>query len=455
MQVLQSCRYLVLALSAVAVGLAACSSSDDEGATPAAGGSSNGGLPGGTGGSGGETGGNSASSGGAPGSTGGAVASGGGVGAGGGPGAGGVGATGGNSATGGSTGGNSSTGGATGSGGSSPGTGGTSGSGGTPATGGAAATGGSASTETIGTGSMDSPAVGPAPSEAGKIGGASWVLVKNWNFGTSGNIQNIDALSNEWMYHDNFGTIGNGSNYGAITVAPNRATAINNQPVEDPSRPYREFTADALRTYVRPLSASQQTVTVTKHDAGNGSITAKWKAASGGSILGKDMLWESRVRMPETEAGYWFAIWTTGNKWNNGAEMDVLESFGTPNIYPPPAAFHVNSVGGRDEINYSSWPSGLNSAGVPANARDLREWHTFTWLYRKDDTFVVYFDGYVVQRGTLRWTLGGGASGEHIDMSFLYDFGWGHTQISQVNISLPASGFNITYELDYSRVYLR
>jgi hypothetical protein len=161
------------------------------------------------------------------------------------------------------------------------------------------------------------------------------------------------------------------------------------------------------------------------------------------------------VRMPTPAAAYWFAIWTAGNKWNGGAEMDVLESFGTPNIYPPPAAFHVNSVGGTDTIDYSSWPNGLSAAGVPTNERDLRQWHTFTWLYRKDDSYVVYYDGHVAQTGTLHWTLGGTGTGEPIDMSFLFDFGWGHTKISDVNISLPAADFNITYEIDYSRVYLR
>lgn len=35
------------------------------------------------------------------------------------------------------------------------------------------------------------------------------------------------------------------------------------------------------------------------------------------------------------------------------------------NIYPPPrAAFHVNSSGGTDNIDYSSWPNGLNAAGL-------------------------------------------------------------------------------------------
>ena len=348
--------------------------------------------------------------------------------------------------------------------GSPQGTGGTSHAGGSSSSGGARATGGSSSsggstgssnTETLGSGNISTPAVGPAPSEATKVGGAAFTLVKNWNFGTSGTIRSIGELSSEFMYHDHWGTIGNGSNYGAVTVAPNSATAISGQPVEDSARPYREFTADTMKAYVMPLSTTQSTVSVSSHNAGNGSITAKWTLGNGGALLGKDLLWETRARMPVAAAAYWFAIWTAGNKWDKGAEMDVLESFGTPNIYPPPAAFHVNSVGGDDTINYSSWPTGLNAAGVPSNARDLREWHTWTWLYRKDDSYVVYFDGYVVQSGNIHWTLSGVSGGEQIDMSFLFDFGWGHTQIADVNISLPASNFNITYEIDYSRVYLR
>lgn len=349
-------------------------------------------------------------------------------------------------------------GGATGSGGKTAASGGAH-NGGTPSTssGGVFPTGGAsgASIETVGSGSIDSPAAGPAPTEAGRIGGAAFTLVKNWNFGAKGTIRNITDLSAEFMYHDQFGTIGNGSNYGAITVAPSAATAISGQPVEDPSRPYREFTDDVMQAYVRPLSTTQSTVSASSHNAGNGSVTAKWTLPSGGQLLGKDLLWETRARMPVAAAAYWFAIWTAGNKWDKGAEMDVLESFGTPNIYPPPTAFHVNSVGGTDSVDYSSWPNGLSKAGVPTNQRDLREWHTWTWLYRKDDTYVVYYDGIVVQSGSLHWTLGGTTSGENINMSFLFDFGWGHTKVADVNISLPADTFGITYEVDYSRVYLR
>ena len=46
--------------------------------------------------------------------------------------------------------------------------------------------------------------------------------------------------------------------------------------------------------------------------------------AERGALLGKDILWETRARMPVPLAAYWFALWTAGNQWNKGAEMDVL-----------------------------------------------------------------------------------------------------------------------------------
>jgi hypothetical protein len=81
--------------------------------------------------------------------------------------------------------------------------------------------------------------------------------------------------------------------------------------------------------------------------------------------------------------------------------------------------------------------------------------HVFTWVYLKDDTYQVFYDDHLVQQGTLIWTLSGTSAGEELDMQFLFDFAWGHTQVSEVNISLPASELPLTYELDYSRVYLR
>jgi hypothetical protein len=72
--------------------------------------------------------------------------------------------------------------------------------------------------ETIGGGTVASPAVGPRPSFG--IGGSDLVLVKNWRFGTSGTIKNYADMNANFVYHDQFGTIGNGTNYGAGTVAP-------------------------------------------------------------------------------------------------------------------------------------------------------------------------------------------------------------------------------------------
>ncbi|MEY4579118.1 MAG: hypothetical protein RL701_3821, partial [Pseudomonadota bacterium] len=268
----------------------------------------------------------------------------------------------------------------------------------------------------------------------------------------------------EFQFHDQFNTIANGTNYSSVTVAPTAAQAIaatglglpnNRQPVEDPKRPYREFTGESIKTHVLPLSASATSVSGGAHDTGNGSFTAKWKLPNGGSRLKYDLLWESRVRIPKPVPAYWFSLWTAGTKWNKGAEMDVVESFGTPNIGTGAKAFHVNSIGGVDKYKYESWPSELGGLGVPSAERDLANWHTFTWVYLRDDTFQVYYDDHLVQEGTLLWTLSGKPAGELIDMYFLFDFGWGHTQVGEVNITLPAANFPLTYELDYSRVYLR
>jgi hypothetical protein len=316
----------------------------------------------------------------------------------------------------------------------------------------------------VGTGSIDEPAQGPEPVHGSKVGGSPFVLVKNWDFGSDGTITQMSDLIAEFQFHDQFDTIANGTNYGSVIVAPSAETSIkasdlglpnNRQPVEDPAHPFREFTPDAIRTFVRPLSPNATSISATKHDSGNGSFMAKWTLPKGGSRLDRDLLWESRVRIPKPVKAFWFSLWTAGHRWNKGAEMDVVESFGTPNIGEGAKAFHVNSVGGRDKHAYSSWSSTLSEIGVPSAQRDLSEWHTFTWLYLRDDTYQVYYDDHLVQQGTVIWTLGGTASGEDLDMQFLFDFSWGHTQVQEVNITLPASELPLTYELDYSRVYLR
>lgn len=172
----------------------------------------------------------------------------------------------------------------------------------------------------------------------------------------------------------------------------------NRRPVEESARPFRELTDDSIKAHVRPLSSGAANITAARHDAGNGSFMAKWQLPRGGSRLHQDVLWQTRGR----------------------------------------------------------WISELTGLGVQAADRDLAQWHIFTWVSLRDDTYLVYFDEHLVQEGTLRWTLGGTSMGDELNMSFLFDLAWGHTQVSEVNVSLPVSDGPIrTYELDYSRVYLR
>jgi hypothetical protein len=317
-------------------------------------------------------------------------------------------------------------------------------------------------TPSVGTGELSQPAGGPSPLEAAKLKGAPYVLVKNWDFGAQGTIRNLAELRAEFEFHDLWGTIANGTNYGAVTVAPSEDTAIaapglrlsdDRQPVEDPSAPYRQWTSDSLITYVRPLDPELKKVKAKKHNVGNGSFMAKWKLPRGGALLGHDLVWETRVRMPKYVPGYWFALWTAGSVWNNGAEMDVVESFGAPNT--PGDAFHTATVGGVDDVDYTSWPDALDEVGVPEAQRKLSDYHVWTWVYLRDDSYEVYYDGHQVQSGELHWTAGGTEGGAPIDMYFLFDFSWGHTQVDSVDIELPAEQLPFTYEIDYSRVYMR
>ncbi len=292
-------------------------------------------------------------------------------------------------------------------------------------------------------------------------------LVKNWKFGTNGTIKNYADMSENFFYHDQFGTIGNGTNYGAVTVSPDAANALNGQPIEGiNSPPVREFTADSLKTYLTGLNGSTL-VDPKMHNAGNGSFMGKWKLPKGGSLLGQDIVWETRVRM-KTPKYFWFAIWTAGNKWMwrdnsaQGAEHDIVESFGYDNGGGEQYTnfdgryWHVGTVAnpGKDTIVYEDWSRTMGLRGF--TKFDATQYHTWTWLYRKDNSYTIYCDGVPVQSGLdYHWTYGAKAEDEPIDMVFLFDGGWGHTQIGSVNKTLPTSDFaGKFYEWNYSRVYL-
>ena len=290
--------------------------------------------------------------------------------------------------------------------------------------------------ETLGGGTVADPAVGPPPSYG--IGGPGMVLVKNWHFGADGTIKNQADMNANFVYHDEFGTFNNGGgNYGANTVAPDAADAINNQPVEGvDSPPVRQFTADSLKTFLTPLDGA----TLCKpslHNAGCGSFMAKWKLPHGGSLLGQDIVWETRVRYV-TPPYFWFAIWTAGNKWSGtggaqGAEQDLVESFGYDNGGNTPdyknfdgRFWHSNAVATptKDTVDYGNWGNAMVKQGI--KTYDASQYHTWTWLYKKDDTYAMYVDGVKVQGGSdYHWTFGNKATDEPIDMDFLFDCGLG------------------------------
>ena len=318
--------------------------------------------------------------------------------------------------------------------------------------------------ETIGGGTIENPATGPAPSFG--IGGPGMVLVKNWRFGTDGTIRNAEDMNASFQYHDQFGTIGNGTNYGAVTVAPDAAHAIYHQPVEgDACPPVRQFTQDSLKTLLMPLYGATKVVP-TQHNAGCGSFMAKWRLPRGGSLLGRDIVWETRVRYV-TPPYFWFALWTAGNQWKGddkgaqGAEQDVVESFGydnggANNTNYDGRFWHSNAVATptKDTVDYAGWGKAMAARGI--KSYDASQYHTWTWLYTRDDTYAMYVDGVQVQSGSdYHWTNGGKRTDEPIDMVFLFDGGWGHTQVASVNHALPATALaGKFYEWNYSRVYL-
>jgi hypothetical protein len=347
--------------------------------------------------------------------------------------------------------------------------------------GGGAGGGGNAPTaggaQTVGTGSLSAPAQGPGVEFADRIltSGEKPVLVKNWDFGADGTIKNIADMNGEFVYHDQFNTIGNGDNYGAITAAPDKANAISGQPVEDSAHKVRAFTGDSLQTFLVPKNAGAQTVNPKNHDVLNGSFQPKFTLPAGGSRLKHEIVWQTRVKYvvpPE----FWFALWNSGNQWDKGAEFDVVESFGFDNTGAKSDKddgkqedrnfngrwWHSDPVGAKSEVDYGNFASGMRDVGAIKGDKnpnapalfDATAYHTWTLVYRTDDSFSFYVDGTEAQHGKMNWTLGGGAGGKNIDFHFLFDASWGHTKIDSVDYDLPAKDLvGKFYDFDYSRVY--
>jgi hypothetical protein len=322
-----------------------------------------------------------------------------------------------------------------------------------------------AAEQTIGGGTIDKPAIGPAPAYG--IGGPDMILVKNWDFGTNGTIRNMADMDAEFQYFDQFNNIDIGGQYGSKMLASSAATVRPkySQPIENPKNPVREILADSLKTYLVPLKGDQTampeeyadiTVHPEKHNVGNGSFAAKFHLPNGGALLGQDLVFETRVRY-KTPPYFWFAIWNVGNLWRGGAEIDLVESFGYDNgggaTNFDGRYFHSAIGGGTRSIEYKSWKNGMKTAGI--DSFDATQWHTWTLLYTAGDQFTVYMDNIVVQSGKVAWRRSGKETEPPIDMVFLFDGGWGHTKVKSVNKPMPATEFiGKFYEWDYSRIYL-
>ena len=143
-----------------------------------------------------------------------------------------------------------------------------------------------------------------------------------------------------------------------------------------------------------------------------------------------------------------------------GAEQDLIESFGYDNgggnTNYDGRFWHSNAVASPSKDDWNFWDWGGTMAARGVKSYDASQYHIWTWVYKKDNTYAMYVDGIRVQGGKdYYWTFGNKAGDEPIDMDFLFDAGWGHNQIGSVNKELPASAFaGKFYEFNYSRVYL-
>lgn len=322
-----------------------------------------------------------------------------------------------------------------------------------------------------------------------------WVCIKRWEFGTGigKNIGSTGQLVSQMRFQDNFGQISNGTvNYGCVTVAATRETAIPSvlplpaqydgwQPVEGehygPEYLYREYTPDSIICHVRSLNGPDGTIgpmqpdSPSRYTGGQGGFTARWTLPAGGKDLGYDIVWETRCRFvpkpgdPSTFGpGYWMALWTCGGIWDGGPEMDLVESYWDTleSGLRDGNAFHVNSVGGEDERfgGAESWWTGMTASGMP-NVTDygdqqLTNWHNFTWVYRADDTYQAFIDGYLFQQGSLIWRYRGEESGEPTNMWFLFDFSALHIGIWPINeCQIDPADLPMSYEMQWSRVWYR
>lgn len=277
-------------------------------------------------------------------------------------------------------------------------------------------------------------------------------------------IRNRAELSRAVYFYDQFNQRNNGGgNYLADNMAPPEA--------EDPGPcerygaedPFHEIAAGSLRCYVKPKRRGARWITPQPHGrsqpVGASGFRLRYPGPGGGagSRLGRDICWETRCRMSGPLPYYWWSLWICGEAWDRGAELDVPESFGFDNGFGytnfQGEKFHVSSVGGEDEVDVSAnW-----SRHVPEGVGPLTRWHTFTTVYRRDDTWECRVDGKLANRGRLLWRLGGNQGTQPLERCwFLIDNAWGHQHVRSVRPERVEvrifEGFH--WEYDYTRIWV-
>jgi hypothetical protein len=291
--------------------------------------------------------------------------------------------------------------------------------------------------------------------------------VQNLTFGSSrsdATIRDRVMLCQSVLFYDQFGQSNNGGgNYLADNMAPPECKDPGPCERYSAEYPFHVVTANSLHCFVRPKDRSATSIVPAefgkRQPVGASGFRLRYSGPNGGlgSLGGLDMCWETRVRLSRPLPYYWWSLWIAGEKWNNGAELDVPESFGFDNGFNHTnydgRLFHTNSVGGTDRIAASNW-----EPYVPSGLSPLTEWHTFTTIYRRDDTWETFVDGRASNGGTMPWRVGGQRDGQTLSsVSYLVDNTWGHHGVKSVRPTrVDAKIFEgFYYEYDYTRVWIK
>jgi hypothetical protein len=301
----------------------------------------------------------------------------------------------------------------------------------------------------------------------GAIAGEGWVIEYDLTFGfrrAEATVGERSTLCEKVYFFDQFGQKNNGGgNYLADNMAPPECKDPGPTDIYDADYPFHEVGPDTLKCFVKPKDRSATRIEPAQfgvpQPVGASGFRLKTPTLSEGlgSRFGRDVCWETRCRLSSPLPYYWWGLWISGERWDQGAELDVPESFGFDNglglLNYDGRSFHVNSVGGRDEISSRNW-----SPYLPSKFRSLLDWHTFTTVYTRDDTWQTFVDGELSNRGSLKWNYRGNVGDQPLSKAFfLIDNSWGHQKVASVRPSSVSAGIfrHFYYEYDFTRIWIR